>query len=80
MSRKDKALARAKRNPHDVEWSNFEATYRRYFRGPVRQKGTHAYCGCHAGRRSGFADPGRRVFDTVGVWLSLSIRLELTRW
>ena len=41
MSRKDKALARAKRNPHNIEWNDFEAMCRRYFGRPVRQKGSH---------------------------------------
>ena len=41
MSRKDKALAKAKRNPHNVEWGDFEAMCRRYFGEPIRQRGSH---------------------------------------
>ena len=30
MSRSDKALARAKNNPHNVKWSDLEALCKRY--------------------------------------------------
>ena len=41
MSRKDKAIARAKNNPDNVQWSDLEAMCRRYFGEPIRRKGSH---------------------------------------
>ncbi len=41
MSRKDKAIARAKNNPHNDKWGNLEAMCRRYFGEPIRRKGSH---------------------------------------
>ena len=41
MSRSDKALARAKNNPHNVKWSDLETLCKRYFGNPIRTRGSH---------------------------------------
>jgi len=41
MSQKDKALARVRNNPHNVEWSQLETLCRRYFGEPIRRRGSH---------------------------------------